>query len=109
MRKLFLLMSLTLFIGCQDAGTTSETLTGYEQNLPKELKGLKVYRIADGKGGAVKVAVLDNKINSTTYQQGKLTESVIILDKRSKKLIEVENITVINDTLILCEKPTYLE
>jgi len=99
-------ISAVIFTSCDDVGTTSKKLNGDEQNLPDELKGLKIYSVSTGGGDYVKVAVLDGKTNSTTYQVGKLQESTLIvnLDKQNGKLIEVSQILVENDSLIICKK-----
>lgn len=90
---------------CQEAGTTSKQLTGLEQNLPEELKGLKVYWVWTGKSSGVNVAILDNKINSLTYSEGKSTTSTILLQKEEdNKLIKVKQIIMENDSLIVCRK-----
>ncbi len=89
---------------CQDAGVTSKSLTGEEQNLPDELKGLKVYWVSTGNGDGVNVAVLNGQINSTTYQVGKTKQSTIILNKQNGNLIEVRQILVENDSVIVCRK-----
>ena len=60
-----------LLTSCQDKGETSLYLSGKENTLPDELKGLKVYSVSTGAGTYVKVAILDGQINSTTYSVGK--------------------------------------
>jgi hypothetical protein len=97
-------MLAVVFTSCDDAGVTSKTLNGDEQNLPDELKGLKIYNVSTGGVGYVKVAVLDGKINSTTYQVGKVTESTVIVNRQNSKLIEVSQILVENDSIIVCRK-----
>jgi len=93
-----------VFTSCDDAGVTFKRLNGDEKNLPDELKGLKIYSVSTGNGMYVKVAVLDSKINSTTYQVGKVQESVVIVNKQNGKLIQVSQILVENDSLIVCRK-----
>jgi hypothetical protein len=97
-------MLAVVFTSCEDAGVTSKRLNGDEQNLPDELKGLKIYNVSTGGGNYVKVAVLDDKINSTTYQVGKVSESIVIVNKQNGKLIEVSQILVENDSVIVCRK-----
>lgn len=99
-----LLVSCCLFISCDDAGTTSKKLNGDEQSLPDELKGLKIYSVSTGGGNYVEVAVLDGKVNSTTYQVGKIQETTVIVNKQNGKLIEVSQILVENDSVIVCRK-----
>ena len=106
--KAFALASVLLcavLTSCQDdAGITSKILTGEEQKLPDELKGLKVYWVSTGYGSGVKVAILNGQINSTTYQVGKTNQSTIILNKQNSSLIEVRQILVENDSVIVCRK-----
>ena len=99
-----LIVSCCLFISCDDAGVTSKRLNGDEKNLPDELKGLKIYSVSIGGCDYVKVAVLDGKINSTTYQDGKIQETTVIVNKQNGKLIEVSQVLVENDSVIVCRK-----
>lgn len=98
-------MVVVVFTSCFDAaGVTSKRLHGDEQTLPDELKGLKIYKVSTGDGNYVIVAVLDGKLNSTTYQEGKVTESTVIFNRQNGKLIEVSQILVENDSVIVCRK-----
>jgi hypothetical protein len=100
-----ILLSLLTFSSCEDPGVSNLRLTGFETNLPDELKGLKVYNVSTGSGTWVKVAVLNDKINSTTYTVGKTTETVIYLKKPTKdSLIKISQIVMENDSMILCRK-----
>ncbi len=99
-----LLVSCCLLTSCDDAGVTYKRLNGDEQNLPDELKGLKIYSVSIGSMSDVKVAVLDGKINSTTYQVGKNQETTVIVNKQNGRLIEVSQILVENDSVIVCRK-----
>lgn len=108
MKSLKFLLLVTVFslffIGCDEAGVASKRLNGDEQDLPDELKGLSIYNVSIGGGNYVKVAVLDGEINSTTYQVGKAQESVVIVNKKSKKAINVSQILLENDSLIVFRK-----
>lgn len=97
-------MLATGLSSCVEAGVTSKKLNGDEQNLPDELKGLKIYRVSTGGGNYVKVAVLDDKINSTTYQVGKYQESIVIVNRQTDRAIEVSQVLLENDSLIVCRK-----
>lgn len=97
-------ISSFLLLSCQDAGETSLRLSGDEIKLPDELKGLKVYNVCIDNGNYVKVAILNNKINSTTYQVGKINESLLIIDKNSKRTINISNIISENDSIIVARK-----
>lgn len=79
-----ILLSLTLF-SCEDAGVTSKRLVGDESQLPEKLKGLEVYSVSLGDGVWIKVAILNNEINSVTYPVGKTEETTIVVDKGSYK------------------------
>lgn len=77
-------------------GETYQTLKGNEENLPDELKGLRVYSVnTSTSGGFVKVAILDDKINSVTSPHGKIQVTTIIIDKSGSK-----NRTIICDEII---------
>ena len=89
---------------CNEAGVTSKIINGNEPQLPDELKGLKVYKVKHGVGNYVKVAILDGKINSTTYQVGKAVESTIIVNRQNGHLIEVSEVLIENDSIIVCRK-----
>ncbi len=103
MKKLLILvLTLTLF-SCSQKGETINLLNGNENNLPDELKGLKIYNVSTGSGNAVKVAIIDNKINSTTYRKGKITESVIIINNDNREII-VKEVIIENDSIIVCRK-----
>lgn len=95
---------LTALTSCEDTGVTKEKLTGSEQNLPDELKGLKVYWVSTGGGNGVNVAILDDQINSTTYNVGKTKQSTIILNKQTGNFIEVKEVLIENDSVIVCRK-----
>ena len=98
-------LSLSLLISCEDKGITRESLVGNETQLPPELKGLKIYSVSVGGGSYVKVAILNNKPISTTYQVGKHSESTIIVDKTGEeKTIHVESIISENDSIMVIKK-----
>jgi hypothetical protein len=104
MKKLLLTLGLFTLLACSPEGTTKIALNGDENTLPNELKGLKVYCVSLGNGNHVKVAVLNNNINSTTYRDGKVDKTIIVVDKRNQKVINVEDIIMENDSLIICKK-----
>ena len=99
---LFCTMLFCIFTSCKERGVASKIVNGNEETLPDELKGLKIYTVSVGCGNYVKVAVLNDKINSTTY--GKHQQSTIIINKQSGNLIEVKEILMENDSLIVCRK-----
>ena len=104
MKKLLSILGLFTLLACSPEGTTETRLTGDENTLPNELKGLKVYDVSLGNGDYVKVAVLNNNTNSTTYRDGKIDKNIIVVDRRSQKVINVEDIIMENDSLIICRK-----
>jgi hypothetical protein len=96
-----------LTISCEDKGVTSQRLTGDEPTLPAELKGLKVYRVSCGDNEYVKVGILNNQVVSTTYQSGKHSQSIILVNKEnstSDRTINVESIISENDSIIVIKK-----
>jgi hypothetical protein len=95
--KIFALILCLSFISCQEVGNTSNVLTGQEQSLPNELKGLKIYNVSLGKGDYVKVAILDNNVISLTETDE--TKSLLILNK-----IKVKEILFENDSIIVYKK-----
>ena len=103
--SLFLLSNLT---SCEEAGVSRQETNGNEKDLPEELKGLKVYSVSTGGGSWVKVAILDGKVNSTTYKRnsgGKSTQTTILIDKRNNnKVIEITQVLMENDSIIVCRK-----
>jgi hypothetical protein len=108
MKKLLLLPILAvMFTACDHPdhpGRTSINLTGEEPGLPPELKGLKVYTVADGNTGYVKVAVLNGQVNSTTWSEGKYTQSAIMVNTKHSRVIEIESVLMENDSVIMCKK-----
>jgi len=101
---LIFIISCFLFTSCDDVGTSTKKLHGDELDLPDELKGLKVYDVFIGGENFVKVVILDDKVNSTTHQVGKSQQSNIIINKQNKRMIEVTEILVENDSIIVCKK-----
>ena len=93
-----------LTISCEDKGVTSQRLTGDEPTLPAELKGLKVYTVSCGEGEYVKVGILNNQVISTTYQAGKVKQSVILVNKGTPRTINVESVISENDSIIVIKK-----
>ena len=74
MKILFIAFTFLLVIGCTK-GKTSQTLQGTEEALPPELKGLKVYNVTDDGMSTIKVAILNNQVNSLTYFKNDATET----------------------------------
>lgn len=106
MKKIALLIALAFF-GCSPAGTSELQLSGGENELPEELKGLKVYDVSTGNGGRVKVALLNNGVNSLRYKEGKHTEDVITLIDEScncETKYHRRDILLENDSIIIIKK-----
>jgi hypothetical protein len=97
------LVLLFLLTSCEDKGVTYQKLTGDEPTLPAELKGLKVYSVSTGDDGFVKVTILNNQAISTTYQSGKHSQSVILVNKDART-INVESIISENDSIVVIKK-----
>lgn len=100
---LFTLLSLSLY-SCNDLGDTRQNISGDEEKLPEELKGLKIYSVADSPMSTVKVAVLNNQINSLTYPVGKMQESVIMVNKATNKIYEISEVLMENDSIMVVKK-----
>jgi hypothetical protein len=101
---LLVLIGLTMF-SCDDPGVAYSRLNGDEQNLPEELRGLKVYSVSLGEGNFIKVAVLGNQ-TSSTYQVGKVQETTVVVNKDhfNERVIVAKEIIMENDSLILIHK-----
>lgn len=93
-----------LIFSCQSPGMTTKKLDGDENLLPEELRGLRVYNVSLNDGNSVKVAILNNELNSITGIKGKRNESTIILNTETRNTIEVKEILMENDTLIIFRK-----
>lgn len=104
MKAIIVILGMLLMVSCSDAGVTRKTLNGDESTLPDELKGLKVYSVSTGDGNYVKVAILDNKLNSTTYKVSKHEESTIILNKEASNVVDVKEVVYENDSIIIFKK-----
>lgn len=103
-----LIIAIILFsmLGCEDPGVSIKRLTGAEDNLPPELRGLKVYSVSIGDGNWVKVAVLNNNINSLTYSEGKTQTTTIVINQNNQKekVIHARYIISENDSIIVLKK-----
>lgn len=76
----------TVLLGsCVKKGEVTPYLVGTE-NLPDDLKGLKVYSVGVSDGNSIFVAVLDGKVNSVTTK-GKHPETTIMIDVAKEKII----------------------
>ena len=96
---------IAVLMSCDDSGVTRKTLSGNEEQLPAELKGLKVYNVSTGGGNWVRVAVLNGEVNSTTYQVGKIQETTIIIgDKAKPRVIQAKEILSETDSIIVIRK-----
>ena len=98
------LILLCLLTSCEDKGITQQWLSGDESTLPQELKGLKVYRVSCGEGVYVRVGILNNQVISTTYPDGKVQESIILVNKEVARTINVESIISENDSIVVIKK-----
>lgn len=104
MKKLFAFVLIALS-SCSPSGSTSVNLNGDESSLPSELEGMKVYKVWVEDGNYVRVAILNNQINSLTYPLGKSQNTTIVVNNPSEnKTIEVKEIISENDSIIVCKK-----
>ena len=107
MKRILLALTVVMMMAsCEDGGTTRISLSGDEQLLPPELKGLKVYSVATGGGSYIKVAILNGEVNSVTEHVNKHDQTTILLNKQQSpsKVIEIRDIVMENDSMILCRK-----
>lgn len=105
MKKLLLFVLLLAFVSCDNAGVTQQRTNGNEVGLPAELKGLKVYNVSIGNGDYVKVAVLNNSVNSTTYKSGKTHNyNITVYGNNTTQEFKQENIISENDSIIVLRK-----
>lgn len=96
---------MTLMLGsCEDPGVTTKELNGYEDQLPFELRGLKVYTVSTGEGSYVKVAILNDQINSLSYSVGKSQATTIIVNNGSRERIIKGTIISETDSIIVIKK-----
>lgn len=103
--KLSIIALAISIVSCTyNPGETKIRLKGNETSLPEELKGLKVYSVEIENGTYIKVAVMADKVNSTTYKVGKYDESLVIVNKQNNKVIPISSILMENDSLIICKK-----
>jgi hypothetical protein len=72
-------------------------------DLPKELNGLRIYDVPYGNGSLIKVAVLNNEVNSLIYKEGKHSSNVIIVKNKSR-MCNVSQIIFENDSIIIARK-----
>ena len=108
MRKILYCLLLLVAMSCEDAGSSYIRLNGSESKLPPELKGLKVYSVAIEDGGYVRVAILNNQINSLNYIAGKQNCSTIILNNNARtnniRTIYAKEILSETDSIIVIQK-----
>ena len=105
-KVLVIITLMFTFSGCMEKGETYKLLNGTEGNLPPELEGLKVYSVGTGNDGTIKVAILNNEVNSVTYSVGKYEETTIIINQNTKKqrVINAKQIISENDSIIVIRK-----
>jgi len=107
MKKILIMFMLLITFSCSDNNTppTTKSFDFNSNDLPNEIKGLKIYTIWDeGRTGYTKVATLNGRINSITYPIGKSQETVILIDESENKIFEVSKIILETDSLIICRK-----
>lgn len=101
MKKLAFLL-LVLLVSCT-YGVKENSLEKVG-TLPPELRNMKVYTVRHGMG-YVKIAVLDNQVNSTTYPVGKYTETTVIINgKKEPLVIQGKSVLFENEEIIVISK-----
>ena len=108
MKKVLLATALaTLLVGCDDSPPSQVHIT-QENQLPIELKGLKIYAVSTSgsMGRTIYIGYVPNKQTmSLEYSQGKTTESVIVVkDASSNKIIVGKSIIMENDSMVIVRK-----
>lgn len=103
MKKYFIILVITVFAMSCTPGVTNQRLNGNESALPPELKGLKVYTVDLGGLDYIRVAILDNKINSLSYTESKTTQNVIIITP-DDHVIKADEIISETDEIIVIRK-----
>jgi hypothetical protein len=95
------IVSLLFLFGCKDKGVSEVELSGFENNLPAELKGLRVYNVSTGNGGYIKVAILNNSPVVTKID----SHITIIMGKNVKdRIIYAKQIISETDSIIVIKK-----
>jgi 23S rRNA-/tRNA-specific pseudouridylate synthase len=98
---IFIALLSMIAISCGTPGNTAIKLHGDEDNLPAELRGLKVYTVDLGTLDYIKVAVLNNKVIGTSYSEGKTTANVGIVDLNN---VDKTSIVYEDDDFIIIRK-----
>ena len=96
-----------IMVSCLEKGEVMQTLTGGEETLPDELKGLKVYRVGTGDGEIISVAVLNGQTVGTRYKSGKNDAYVAIVNDevtQTQTQIFAKEIISENDSIIVLRK-----
>lgn len=97
-----------MILGCEDPGVTrNHPITGINaENLPDELKGLKVYSVCLGDGEWIQVATLNGQINSGTYPKGKVQETTVVINPNctSERVIYAQEIISETEDIIVIRK-----
>lgn len=111
MKKLIIVCFLFLFVSCFDEGENLGKVldvSKIENNtLPESLQNLQVYCIGTTNGGTVMVGILNDTLNSLTYQQGKTQETIIMINNKNsqtKRIIEAKEILSETDDIIVIRK-----
>jgi len=70
------------------------------------LKNLVIYNIFGSDGGTVKVAVLNNNLNSLTYRNRKTSQTTLLINNNGsdEKIIRIKSIISENDSIIVARK-----
>jgi hypothetical protein len=97
---LLIVLSLLLVVSCVRPGTTQLIIN--ENNLPEELKGLKIYRVSLVNGEYVNIALINNQVNSTNYTVDKRINSTILMGSYALKKAFIEELG--NDSIIIRKK-----
>lgn len=103
MKQIFFVVMVCFFTSCTNTniGESDVVIHGQENLLPPELKGLKVFDVTH-EYGTIKVAVLNNEVNSLNY--GKHQNTTLIVNQNTGKAIPVSQILFENDSIVVAKK-----
>lgn len=94
-----LVVMAIVIASCNTPGQSTQHLTGNEQNLPDELKGLKVYTVATGELNTIQIAVLKGQVIATQESDGEDVQNTAII--RTGNSVNSNTITVLKSAIIL--------
>jgi len=95
MKKIFTYILLLSLISCNDSGVSKIPLSGNEENVPEEIKGIKVFKVALSDGDFIKVVVLENDLDKSISTKSSNKNTILIAKKKYKIISENDSILVL--------------